>query len=124
MRLIKHVLYSYVNSVLIFFGFVYLFCMSCVSTDCTAGEYLVKEENKCQPCERGTYQSKPLQEKCDDCPLNKTTLGQGHRDEADCVSEYILVSSETQTSETQFQIKICLVIYFTKDGCSHLLKNK
>ena len=89
MRLIKHILFSYVNIVLIFVGFVYLFCMSCVSADCTAGEYVEKEENKCKPCERGTYQSKPLQEKCDDCPLGKTTLGQGHRDEADCISEYI-----------------------------------
>ena len=95
MRLSKYILYCYVNIVLIFVGFVYLFCMSCVSADCTAGEYVEKEENKCKQCERGTYQSKPLQEKCDDCPLNKTTLGQGHRDEADCVSEYILMYSET-----------------------------
>ena len=75
--------------------YLYYLCLSIyfachrVSADCTAGEYLVKEENKCKPCERGTYQSKPMQEKCDDCPLGKTTLGQGHRDEADCISEYM-----------------------------------
>ena len=86
------ILYSCINIVLIYFESIYLFSYRRVSADCTAGEYLVIEENKCKPCERGTYQSKPSQNKCDDCPLGKTTLGLGHIDEADCISEYRLIT--------------------------------
>ena len=60
-----------------------------VAANCTAGEYLLLEERRCKPCARGTYQSNEWQLQCDNCTLNKTTLGLGSKHESDCVSKYL-----------------------------------
>ncbi|KAI0220172.1 hypothetical protein LSAT2_028306, partial [Lamellibrachia satsuma] len=57
-----------------------------IDAHCMPGEYLVVLENRCKACERGTYQSQPSQETCDECPEGKTTLGQRHRNSADCIT--------------------------------------
>ena len=62
---------------------------TCVSANCTAGQYLDATNNVCINCKQSFYQPEKWQTECKPCLNDKITDGEGKTSESDCVSKYL-----------------------------------
>ncbi|XP_053380888.1 uncharacterized protein LOC123562048 [Mercenaria mercenaria] len=56
----------------------------CVSP-CAPGSAWDSGLGRCKPCLQGKYQDEPNQKECKQCPSGRTTLGEGSKNENDCI---------------------------------------